>query len=206
MALNIWNPKINIVNQTIKMIFDYTFGLILLITISPILCIISILIKLTSNGPILYSQERYGLNGKIFKMFKFRTMNFEKNEKLEQAKINDKRITKIGKFLRKYSLDELPQLINVINGEMSLVGPRPHAVAHNELYRKKINGYIQRHSIKPGMTGLAQINGARGETRNIEDMNLRIDYDLQYNNNWTLMTDFIILFKTFFCILKGDAY
>ena len=142
-------------------------------------------------------------------MYKFRTMDYKKKNKpnkLEQVKINDKRITKVGRFLRKYSIDELPQLINVIKGEMSLVGPRPHAVEHNEYYRNLITGYMQRHSKLPGMTGLAQISGARGETKNIEDMKLRINYDLEYNNNWNLIKDFNILLKTFFYVIKGDAY
>ena len=206
---NIWNPRSLIINQNIKRIFDLTFGIIILITLSPILILVSILVKVTSKGPVFFAQNRYGLNGKVFKMYKFRTMYFKGNKqekKLDQAKKNDNRITKVGKFLRKYSIDELPQLINVINGDMSLVGPRPHAVEHNEYYRKLITGYMQRYSKLPGMTGLAQISGARGETKNIEQMKLRIDYDLEYNNNWSLMKDFLILIKTFFCIIKGDAY
>ena len=133
-------------------------------------------------------------------MYKFRTMfvsDKQTNQKVVQAQRNDSRITKIGKILRKYSLDELPQLINVIKGDMSLVGPRPHAIQHNEYYRKLITGYMQRHSKLPGMTGLAQINGARGETSNIEMMRERIEYDIDYNNNWNLMKDFIIIIQTF---------
>ena len=206
---NVWNPRSLIINQKIKRIFDFTFGLIILLILSPFLFIVSILIRLTSEGPIFFSQNRYGLNGKVFNMYKFRTMSYKKIKavnKLKQAKINDKRVTKVGRFLRKYSIDELPQLINVIRGEMSLVGPRPHAVEHNEHYRKLITGYMQRHSKLPGMTGLAQISGARGETKNIEQMKLRIYYDLEYNNNWNLIKDFQILMKTFFCVIKGDAY
>ena len=209
MALNIWNPEKFSVNNQIKRIFDFSFSFIMILVLFPIFLFISIVIKLTSDGPIFFTQERYGLNGKVFKMYKFRTMflNKEKlSKKVEQAKINDERVTKIGGFLRKYSLDEFPQLINVIRGEMSLVGPRPHAVEHNEYYRKKIVGYMQRHSRLPGMTGLAQISGARGETSKIDQMDLRINYDLNYNNNWNLFKDFKILIKTFFCILKGDAY
>ncbi len=209
MALNIWNPSNLIINKKIKRIFDFYFSLIIIFIIFPFLLLISVLIKISSHGPILYTQDRYGFNGRLFKMYKFRTMYHERNslnKKFEQAKINDKRVTKIGKYLRKYSLDELPQLFNVIRGEMSLVGPRPHAVEQNEFYRKKITGYMQRHSRLPGMTGLAQIRGARGETKDIEKMNLRINYDLEYNNNWNLFKDFHILLKTIFCILKGDAY
>ena len=208
-SLNIWNPQSLIIDKNIKRIFDLTFGIIILVTLFPILILVSILIKATSKGPVLFTQNRYGLNGKVFKMYKFRTMYFERNnkvKKLDQAKKNDNRITKVGRILRKYSIDELPQLINVIKGDMSLVGPRPHAVEHNEYYRKLITGYMQRYSKLPGMTGLAQISGARGETKNIEQMKLRIDYDLEYNNNWSLIKDFLILIRTFLCIIKGDAY
>ena len=125
---------------------------------------------------------------------------------LKQVVKEDSRVTPIGKYLRKYSIDELPQLLNVINGEMSLVGPRPHAVSHNELYRNKINGYMQRHSIKPGMTGLAQVKGLRGETKNINKMKDRITADLEYIQNWSLYLDINILAKTFFVIFKGSAF
>ena len=208
-GLNIWNPGNSFLKEKIKRIFDFILGLILIFILSPFLAIISVLIKSSSEGPVLFLQERYGLNGISFKMLKFRTMYISQNEKskeIVQAKKNDARITKIGKFLRKYSLDELPQLINVIKGEMSLVGPRPHAVQHNEYYRKLITGYMQRHSKLPGMTGLAQINGARGETSNIEMMKRRIEFDIEYNNNWSLSNDFLILVKTFFSVLKGKAY
>ena len=136
-------------------------------------------------------------------------MKFSENQitdNLVQAKKNDTRITKVGKFLRKYSLDELPQLLNVLKGEMSLVGPRPHASEHNEYYRKLIIGYMQRHSSIPGMTGLAQINGFRGETKDIELMKKRIKLDLQYINNWNLANDFFILIKTIVVIIRGDSY
>lgn len=209
MALNIWNPSNAIINKKIKRIFDLFFSLIIIFTILPFLLLISVLIKISSNGPVLYKQDRYGFNGRLFKMYKFRTMFHQPNslnKKFEQATKNDKRVTKIGKYLRKYSLDELPQLINVIRGEMSLVGPRPHPVELNEFYRKQITGYMQRHSRLPGMTGLAQIRGARGETKDIKKMNLRINYDLEYNNNWNLFKDFHILLKTILYILKGDAY
>ena len=163
----------------------------------PLLLVVALLIKFSSEGPIIYCQKRYGLNGKVFKMYKFRTMYFNpkklNDSKLIQAKKGDKRITFIGNILRRYSLDELPQLINVIKGEMSLVGPRPHATQHNEFYRKVITGYMQRHSKLPGMTGLAQIKGARGETNTIKKMKRRIQYDMEYNNDWNLLKDFLIL-------------
>ena len=208
-ALNIWNPEESIFNKKIKRIFDFTISTILIFFLLPFFILISIAIKTSSKGGIIFKQKRYGLNGKEFNMYKFRTMYFDpklKSKKLAQAKLGDKRITNIGKFLRKYSLDEFPQLINVLKGDMSLVGPRPHAVEHNEYYRNMITGYMQRHSKIPGMTGLAQINGARGETKNLEDMKLRIKYDIEYNNNWSLFKDFCILVKTFFSILKGNAY
>jgi putative colanic acid biosynthesis UDP-glucose lipid carrier transferase len=207
-GLNLWNPEDSLLNYKVKRISDFFISLILLIFTSPILLLTSIAIKLTSKGPIIFKQSRYGLNGKSFIMFKFRTMYFqEKNsKKIIQAKFNDKRITKVGRFIRKYCIDELPQLINVIKGEMSLVGPRPHAVEHNEYYRKLITGYMQRHSKLPGMTGLAQINGARGETSNIELMKKRIKYDIEYNNNWDLGKDFLILIRTFFTVLNGRSF
>ena len=209
-GLNLWNPEHSIINERIKRFFDLGLAIILIFILFPILIIISIAIKTTSKGPIIFSQARYGLNGSSFKMYKFRTMYITNNQYpnylVQQAKKNDKRITKIGKFLRKYSLDEIPQLINVIRGEMSLVGPRPHAIEHNEFYRKKITGYMQRHSKLPGMTGLAQINGARGETSTIEMMRRRIDFDIEYNNNWSLFKDFLILSKTIFVVLRGKAF
>ena len=208
-ALNIWNHGDSKFNENIKRGLDFAVAIILLIISFPIILIIALAIKFSSKGPIFFTQTRYGKGGKIFKMYKFRTMHFSKHSEsipLVQAKKYDERITNIGTFLRKYSLDELPQLINVIKGEMSLVGPRPHAVEHNEYYRKLITGYMQRHSKLPGMTGLAQVNGARGETSDIKLMELRIKFDLEYNNQWSLYNDFLILIKTFFSVIKGEGY
>ena len=207
-GLNLWNPEDSLLNYKIKRFSDFFMSLILIILTSPILLITSIAVKFTSKGPIIFKQSRYGLNGQPFIMYKFRTMySEEKNsKKIIQAQFNDKRITKVGRFIRKYCIDELPQLINVIKGEMSLVGPRPHAVEHNEYYRKIITGYMQRHSKLPGMTGLAQINGARGETSDIELMKKRIKYDIEYNNNWNLGKDFFILIRTFFTVLNGRSF
>ena len=207
-ALNIWNPEDSFFNENIKRGFDFASSIILSIISFPLILIIALAIKFSSKGPIFFTQYRYGKRGEIFKMYKFRTMyisKYSENISLEQAKKYDERITNVGKFLRKYSLDELPQLINVIKGEMSLVGPRPHAVEHNEYYRKLITGYMQRHSKLPGMTGLAQINGARGETSNIELMELRIKFDIEYTNQWSLYNDFLILIKTFFSVIKGQG-
>ena len=161
--------------------------------------IIALTIKLTSPGPILFRQKRYGINGEEVTVLKFRSMTVcENNDIIKQATKNDARITKTGAFLRKTSLDELPQFFNVLEGTMSVVGPRPHAVAHNELYRKEIDGYMLRHMVKPGITGWAQINGFRGETKDIKLMEKRIEYDLSYIRNWSLYWDLKIIFITIF--------
>jgi len=183
--------------QLIKRFEDLVLSLIILVMISPILVAISIGVKLTSPGPIIFKQRRYGLNGKEIKVYKFRSMRCaEDNGEIIQATKNDKRITSFGAFLRKTSLDELPQFFNVLQGKMSIVGPRPHAVAHNELYRKLVPKYMQRHLVKPGITGWAQINGWRGETETLEKMEKRIEFDLHYINNWSLWLDFKIITLT----------
>tara|TARA_B100000963_G_C22623413_1_gene671134 strand:+ start:183 stop:1148 length:966 start_codon:yes stop_codon:yes gene_type:complete len=180
----------------LKRAFDIVISLISIIFLFPLLILISILIKISSKGPIIFKQPRNGLNAKIFNIYKFRTMFLHESDNLIQAKKNDKRITKIGHFLRKTSLDELPQLFNVLRGDMSIIGPRPHATEHNEYYSKKIFGYMSRHRAKPGMTGLAQVNGLRGETDIIEKMDKRISYDLKYLRNWSLFLDLKILILT----------
>lgn len=181
----------------LKLLLDKTLSLIAVILLSPALLLISILIKCDSAGPIIYRQLRYGVNGIEFPVYKFRTMAHTQ-EKLEfyQAKKNDSRITRIGRFLRRTSLDELPQLLNVLAGNMSLVGPRPHPRALNEEYRNLIPLYMQRHNVKPGITGLAQIRGFRGETNNLQDMGNRVQSDLEYIRNWSLSMDIKILFLT----------
>ena len=207
--LSIWETNDLPLELLIKRIFDLFVSISLLIILSPFLIIIHILLKLTTNDKSLYRQERYGYNCKSFYIYKFRTMISEDSgstKDLKQVVKNDIRVTPLGKYLRKFSIDELPQLLNVINGEMSLVGPRPHAVAHNELYRDKINGYMQRHSIKPGMTGLAQVMGLRGEITNIKKMEDRLKADMDYIQNWSLYLDLKILAKTFFVILRGSAF
>jgi putative colanic acid biosynthesis UDP-glucose lipid carrier transferase len=170
--------------------------------------LIAIGIKLTSAGPILFKQRRYGLNGQEILVYKFRSMKvMEDGAKVQQATRNDSRITPLGGFLRKTSLDELPQFINVLQGRMSLVGPRPHAVAHNEMYRKLISGYMLRHKVKPGITGWAQVNGFRGETDTLEKMQQRVNYDLEYLRNWSLSLDLQILIKTALVFLRDqNAY
>jgi putative colanic acid biosysnthesis UDP-glucose lipid carrier transferase len=174
-----------------------------LLLLSPLMLAIAILVRLSSPGSIIFRQRRYGLNGEEIIVYKFRTMTVtEDGSTILQATKSDARMTRIGRFLRRYSLDELPQLINVLEGPMSLVGPRPHAVAHNEHYRKLIRGYMVRHKVKPGMTGLAQVNGMRGETRNIELMEERVRFDLEYLRTWSLKLDLEILVKTILCVFK----
>jgi len=158
---------------------------------------------------VLFVQDRYGLDGHRFRIYKFRTMTVQEAgdvKGLQQARRNDPRVTPLGGFLRRWSLDELPQLLNVLKGDMSLVGPRPHAVAHNEQYRKLIPGYMQRHGFKPGITGLAQVQGWRGETRSVEAMVKRVESDLSYQRDWSLKLDLKIMIKTLLRLRSDNAY
>jgi len=173
--------------------------------ISPLMLGIAVAIKLTSPGPVLFRQRRYGLDGKEILVYKFRSMNvLEDGNQVTQVTRDDQRVTPLGAFLRKSSLDELPQFINVLQGRMSVVGPRPHAVAHNELYRKLIPSYMIRHKVRPGITGLAQVNGLRGETDKLEKMSARIEHDLAYLRNWSLLLDLKIIFLTVLVVLKRE--
>jgi putative colanic acid biosynthesis UDP-glucose lipid carrier transferase len=161
--------------------------------------VVAIGVKVTSKGPVFFRQRRYGLNGEVIHVLKFRSMTvMEDTGEVKQATKNDQRITPFGGFLRRTSLDELPQFFHVITGTMSIVGPRPHAVSHNEQYRKQIEGYMLRHKVKPGITGWAQVNGWRGETDTLEKMEQRIAHDLAYIRNWSLMWDLQIIFLTVF--------
>lgn len=181
----------------IKRIEDILLSALALVFLIIPLLVIAIAIKLTSKGPVLFKQDRYGLNGREIKVWKFRSMKvMENSTTVTQASKNDPRITKLGAFLRKTSLDELPQFFNVLKGDMSIVGPRPHAVAHNEEYRKLVSFYMLRHKVKPGITGWAQVNGWRGETDTTDKMEKRIEYDLEYIRNWSLWLDFKILIFT----------
>jgi putative colanic acid biosysnthesis UDP-glucose lipid carrier transferase len=181
----------------IKRFMDVAISLVALIVSSPLLLLIWLSIKLDSGGPAIFRQRRYGLDGQIIDVHKFRTMTVtEDGPQIQQATRDDARITSVGRFLRRYSLDELPQLFDVVRGEMSLVGPRPHAVAHNEEYRRLIKGYMVRHKVLPGITGLAQVNGCRGETSRLEEMKARIEYDLDYLRRWTPWLDLQILLRT----------
>jgi putative colanic acid biosysnthesis UDP-glucose lipid carrier transferase len=188
-----------------KRLIDISVSAAFLIFGLPLLLAVAALVRISSPGPILFRQRRYGLDGHEIVVYKFRSMTVtEDGARVQQASRTDNRITPIGRFLRKYSLDELPQFINVLQGRMSLVGPRPHAVAHNEQYRKLIKGYMVRHKVKPGITGLAQINGARGETSQLEEMEKRIHYDLDYLRRWTPALDFKIMFLTLSRVFGDD--
>jgi putative colanic acid biosynthesis UDP-glucose lipid carrier transferase len=181
----------------IKTIEDYVLGVLALIVFTPVMLAIALAIKLQGKGPVLFAQKRHGFNNAVFKVYKFRTMTVaEDGDVVIQVKPGDARITPLGAFLRRYSLDELPQLFNVIKGEMSMVGPRPHALAHNHQYARTIENYSGRHKVKPGITGWAQVNGFRGETSETERMADRVRFDLAYVDNWSLWFDVKILILT----------
>jgi putative colanic acid biosynthesis UDP-glucose lipid carrier transferase len=184
-------------NGVLKRASDIVFSSMGLLALWPVLAAIAIGVRLSSPGPILFRQRRYGLYGEPILVCKFRSMTVcETDGAIVQATRNDLRITRLGSFLRRTSLDELPQLFNVLLGSMSLVGPRPHAVSHNEEYRKVIDGYMRRHKVRPGITGWAQVNGFRGETDTVEKMQRRVEYDLDYLRNWSLRLDIVILLRT----------
>lgn len=184
-------------NSLIKRASDMILAALILVMLLPVMLTIAIAVKLSSPGPVIFRQRRYGLYGEQIYVYKFRSMTVtEDGTNVVQAKKNDQRITKVGAFLRKTSLDELPQFINVLQGRMSIVGPRPHAVAHNEQYRKLIKGYMLRHKAKPGITGWAQVNGLRGETETLDKMEARIRYDLDYLRSWSVWLDLWIIFRT----------
>ena len=189
----------------VKRFMDIAICLLALPLLVPLMLLITLLVGLSSPGPVIFRQRRYGLDGNQIIVYKFRTMTVtEDGAIVTQAKRDDERVTPVGRLLRRYSLDELPQLINVLQGRMSLVGPRPHAVAHNEQYRKLIKGYMVRHKVRPGITGLAQINGCRGETSKLEDMQARVHHDLEYLRHWSALLDLKILLKTTFQLLRNE--
>jgi putative colanic acid biosynthesis UDP-glucose lipid carrier transferase len=181
-----------------KEIFDRVFAAFVLAGLSPLLLTIALLIKLTSRGPVLFTQARLGVDGKVFQVYKFRSMTVHKEQHgvVTQATRNDARVTPIGAFLRRTSLDELPQFINVLRGEMSVVGPRPHALEHNEQFKDVVARYMMRHRVKPGITGWAQVNGYRGQTDTVHKMRDRVEFDLYYIQNWTFLMDLRIIAKT----------
>lgn len=196
------------VNGLVKRLNDLLLATFILLLISPLLLAIAIGVKLGSPGPVIFCQRRYGLDGREIIVYKFRSMMVcEDGEHIPQARKDDQRVTRFGAFLRRTSLDELPQFFNVLQGRMSIVGPRPHAVAHNEQYRGLIKGYMVRHKVKPGITGLAQVNGYRGETDTLEKMKRRIEYDLDYLRHWSPRLDLSIIAKTVLVVLKDrNAY
>ncbi|HHM1110776.1 TPA: undecaprenyl-phosphate glucose phosphotransferase, partial [Klebsiella pneumoniae] len=195
----LFDTPLNGINSVLKRLEDIVLSLIILILISPVLIVIACIVKYSSKGPILFRQTRYGMDGKSIQVWKFRTMVVQENGNVvTQAVRGDVRVTNVGRFLRRTSLDELPQFFNVLFGSMSIVGPRPHAVAHNEQYRTLIEGYMLRHKVKPGITGLAQIKGWRGETDTLEKMQKRVEYDLEYIREWSLWLDLKIIFLTVF--------
>jgi putative colanic acid biosynthesis UDP-glucose lipid carrier transferase len=188
-----------------KRLTDIVLSLIILFLLLPLLALIAVLVKISSPGPIIFKQRRYGLDGREIAVYKFRSMRVTEDGALvRQASRADSRITRIGGLLRRTSLDELPQLINVLQGRMSLVGPRPHAVAHNEEYRKLIKGYMVRHKVLPGITGLAQVNGCRGETAELKDMEARVNFDLDYLRHWSPMLDIKIILLTIVRVFRDD--
>ena len=195
-------------NGLIKRGSDLVFSLLILLLIAPLLLLIALAVKWTSRGPVIFRQHRYGLDGEEIVVYKFRSMTVsEDGAQVTQAQRQDARVTPLGAFLRRTSLDELPQFINVLQGRMSIVGPRPHAVAHNEFYRKLIKGYMVRHKVKPGITGWAQVNGFRGETETLDKMQGRIACDLDYLRNWSLKLDTQIILRTIRLMLKDkQAY
>ena len=188
-------------DRIIKRGFDLMAGSLLLLVALPMFAVIGLLIKLDSAGPVFFRQRRHGFNQGEFRIFKFRTMTtLDDGQVIRQATRDDKRITRIGAFLRRTNLDELPQLINVLAGHMSLVGPRPHALAHNGEFEQKIHLYAKRHNVKPGITGLSQVNGYRGETETLDKMEKRVEFDVIYIDNWSILLDIQILFLTIFSI------
>lgn len=193
------------VNKRLKRFFDIVFSILVIVgVLSWLIPILAVLIKLESKGPIFFKQMRNGLNYEEFSCYKFRSMRLNKIADLEQVSKNDPRITKTGKFMRKTSIDELPQFFNVLVGNMSVVGPRPHMVSHTEMYAKSVDKFMVRHFIKPGITGLAQTNGFRGEVENEQDIINRVKYDIFYLENWTILLDIKVIFTTIVNSIKGD--
>lgn len=194
------------VNAFFKRCFDVLVAGTALVALSPLLLVVAVLVKFTSKGPILFRQIRTGLNGRTFEIYKFRSMRPHEDGEVRQATRNDSRVTAIGRVIRRTSIDELPQLVNILFGEMSLVGPRPHALEHDIYYGDAIPKYKMRFAVKPGLTGLAQIKGYRGETDTLEKMRARVGYDLVYVRKNNFFSDIAIVLKTPFSLLSKNAY
>jgi putative colanic acid biosysnthesis UDP-glucose lipid carrier transferase len=207
MAIEIQRPPLSIFERAQKRCLDIGLASIALVLLAPLLLVTAVLIKLDSPGNVIFRQSRRGFNGKPFDIWKFRSMFVAENgSTITQAKKQDARVTRIGRFLRKSSIDELPQLWNVLRGEMSLVGPRPHALAHDNYYDQMISKYVFRHHMKPGLTGWAQVNGFRGETSTIDLMEKRVEYDVWYVSNWSIWLDIRIIFRTAAALMYQEAY
>ena len=207
-AISVCDTPFHGMDAVLKRVTDVVLASLALLALAPVMILLAIAVKLTSAGPVLFRQRRYGLHGEEIMVYKFRSMTVcEDGAVVNQATREDRRVTPLGRILRSTSLDELPQLLNVLEGKMSVVGPRPHAVAHNELYRKLINGYMIRHKVRPGITGLAQVNGLRGETETVEKMRERVRFDLEYLSHWSPWLDVKIIFKTLWVIARDqNAY
>jgi putative colanic acid biosynthesis UDP-glucose lipid carrier transferase len=206
-VVSIFETPIYGVDGCLKRGLDVVLSVVGLLLSAPILLMAGLAIKLTTVGPILFLQRRYGLDGKEISVWKFRTMTtMDNGMDVKQATKNDPRVTPIGRLLRRTSLDELPQLFNVLMGTMSLVGPRPYAIAHNEQFRSLIRGYMLRHKVKPGITGLAQVQGSRLETDTVEKMRARIELDHRYIRDWSLWLDLKIMVKTIAVVLRQQAH
>jgi putative colanic acid biosynthesis UDP-glucose lipid carrier transferase len=207
-AISVCDTPFHGMDAVMKRVTDVVIASFALLLLAPLMLLIAAAVKLTSPGPVLFRQRRYGLNGEEIMVYKFRSMTVtEDGAVVTQATKSDKRVTPLGRILRSTSLDELPQLLNVLEGKMSVVGPRPHAVAHNELYRKLISGYMIRHKVRPGITGLAQVNGLRGETETVEKMRARVQYDLEYLSHWSPWLDVKIICRTLWVIARDqNAY
>ncbi|KEQ15492.1 hypothetical protein GZ77_02325 [Endozoicomonas montiporae] len=208
-SLDLSCSPLNEWTSAVKRIEDVLVSMIAIILLFPIMVPVALIVKLTSNGPIFFKQKRLGVNGKNINVYKFRTMHVHSEDQgvVTQAVKVDRRLTPVGSFLRKTSLDELPQFFNVLEGSMSVVGPRPHAIPHNEHYKELVDSYMKRHKVKPGITGLAQINGYRGETDTLEKMQKRVEMDLKYINSWSVLLDLKIIFLTVFRGFTGpNAY
>jgi putative colanic acid biosynthesis UDP-glucose lipid carrier transferase len=192
--ISLWETPFFGINGWVKRLEDLVLASLILLVVSPVMLFIALGIRLSSPGPIIFKQRRYGLDGHEIIVYKFRTMKvWEDGAQVPQATQNDQRVTAFGRLLRRTSLDELPQFFNVLQGTMSIVGPRPHAVAHNEYYRRLIPGYMLRHKVRPGLTGWAQINGWRGETETLDKMEKRVEFDLDYLRRWSLWFDLKII-------------
>jgi undecaprenyl-phosphate galactose phosphotransferase/putative colanic acid biosynthesis UDP-glucose lipid carrier transferase len=207
-AVEVQRAPLGAFERALKRLLDVVIGGVALVLLTPLLAAVSIAVKVTSRGPVIFKQHRMGFNGREFTIYKFRSMTVAENgPTIRQARRNDSRVTRLGAILRRTSIDELPQLMNVLRGEMSLVGPRPHALAHDDEYSRHIADYALRHHVKPGITGWAQIHGLRGATTQLELMERRVEFDLWYINNWSIWLDLRILLRTCSEVLRGaNAY